>query len=150
MKEKIWRKDGNKQIINSGWKLFDKQTNVITTGNAICNTQISFYIRPYNECECNGKNDYAKGSLMGYDLRTFQRFQIPRRIEDALRNKNRKESWVLYMFFTRDKEGIVRPFCWVITDYHDKLIDYQIVVRYGEQYMKRHVAALEAISYITE
>lgn len=39
-----WNKSGMKMIIESGFKEFDKQTNLITSGNCISNTQYSNHI----------------------------------------------------------------------------------------------------------
>lgn len=136
-----------KQIIDSGWKEFDMQTNCITTGNAYCNTQISSFIRPFNEMECNGYS-FNKGHLMNFDLQQFQKFGIPENIRKILRNPEREDSVILYMFFVINK-GRVNPFCWVVTDRNYKLIDTRLVVGYGQNFMKRVSAEREILSYIT-
>lgn len=149
MKKRIWNKSGMKQIINSGWKLFDKQTNVITTGNVYANTQLSSYIRPWKETQCNGIT-YNEGYLMKYDLQQYWRFlsYVPKRIMNVLKDKERTESIILYMFFTTTNDRIF-PFCFVLTDYSHNLIDYSVVRGYKQSYCKRFRAAQEAISYIT-
>ena len=147
MKKAIWNKTGMKQIINSGWKLFDNQTNCITTGNAYCNTQYSSFIRPYKETECNMQT-FQIGHLMRYDMRPFSRFSIPETIREILCDESREESVILYMFFI-NKDDRVQPFCWVVTDRNYKLIDYRIVCRYGQQFMKRVLATNEILIYIT-
>lgn len=147
MKQRTYNKSGMKQIIDSGWKEFDMQTNCITTGNAYCNTQTSSLIRPFNETECNG-HSFSKGHLMNFDLKQFQKFGIPENIREILRNPERGDSVILYMFFVRDK-GRVKPFCWVVTDRNYKLIDTCLVVGYGQSYMKRLSAKTEILSYIT-
>ena len=43
-----WSKNGMKMILNTDFKKFNKQTNYISNGNVIANTQYSNYIRPYN------------------------------------------------------------------------------------------------------
>lgn len=148
MKKRIWRKDGMKQIINSGWKLFDKQTNCITTGNAFCNTQTSSYIRPWNEIECNGF-EFSQGHLLKFDLQNFGRHCIPEHIHDILFNEERTESVILYMFHIYNKEKRIEPFCWVVTGKDQKLISWSIVCGYKKSFQKRYGAAKEAISYIT-
>lgn len=147
MKQKTYNKSGMKQIIDSGWKEFDMQTNCITTGNAYCNTQLSSFIRPFNETECNGFS-FARGHLLNFDLKQFQGFQIPENILKILRNPERMGSVILYMFFVADK-GKIKPFCWVVTDRNYKLIDTCLVVGYGQSYMKRLSAKTEILSYIT-
>lgn len=147
MKKAIWNSTGMKQIINSGWKEFDRQTNCISTGNVFSDTQLSWFVRPYCETECNGFEN-PKGHLMDYDLKVFNPYHIPKWIMDILTDVNRRESYALYMFFTRNK-GTIEPFCWIITDSHYQLITYSIVCGYRQQYSKRESAAKEAISYIT-
>ncbi len=148
MKKAIYSKDGMKQIINSGWKLFDEQTNCISTGNVIANTQFSLFIRPYSETECNGLEN-PKGHLMNFDLKPFRRYGIPTRIENLIKSENRDKSVILYMFYVTSKEGRIEPFCWAVTDYDHKMIDYQVSLGYKKNHMKRFMAALEAISYIS-
>lgn len=140
-----------KQIINSGWKEFDRQTNCITTGNAICSTQESNYIRAYNDTECNGFQ-FEPGHLLKADLKGFSNQRIPKAILEVLNDHERKESVILYMFFIHDKHGHQEPFCWAITTKYPehKLVKYNIVYGYRQNYWKRYNAAQEAISYITD
>lgn len=136
-----------RQIINSGWKLFDNQTNCITTGNAYCNTQYSSYIRPWGEIECNGFTK-EKGHLMKFDLKPFKQFRIPENVRQILFDTERTESVILYMFFVC-KNDRIKPFYWVVTDKNYKLIEDRIVCEYGQQFMKRVSARMEILSYIT-
>lgn len=136
-------------LIDSGWKEFDRQTNVIATGNVYANTQYSSFIRPWKETECNGFTD-PEGHLIKYDLKPFQNYWIPKDIEEYLTNRNRQDSVILYMFFVRDKEGCVEPFSFVVTDYHHRLIMYRVQSYRGQRYMKQLNATKEAIRYITD
>ena len=149
MKESVWNKSGMKMLIDSGWKEFDKQTNCITTGNVYANTQLSGFIRPYKEIECNG---YVKpeGELLNFDLKPFRVFRIPKEIEEYLTNKKRLKSVILYMFFVRTEDGRIEPFCWTITDSTYKLLLYCITSRHGQSYQKRLEAGKEAMRYVTE
>ena len=138
-----------KQIINSGWKEFDKQTNCISTGNVYANTQYSSFIRPWKETECNGFTN-PEGHLMNFDMKPFRNFRIPKCIMEILKNKERAESYILYMFFIVNKEKHVEPFGWVVTDYHHKHVTSCVTRNYGQCYLKRYNALKEAINYITE
>ena len=149
MKECKWSKDGMKMLIDSGWKEFDRQTNLIDTGNVIANTQYSSFIRPWKETKCNGYTN-PEGHLTNYDLKPFRNYWIPEDIEKYLIDHNRQESSILYMFFVRDKEGHVEPFSFVVTDYHHRLIMYRVRSYRGQRYMKRLIATKEAIKYITD
>ena len=149
MKEYKWSEDGMKQIITSGWKEFDRQTNFIGTGNVEANTQFSSYIRPWKKTECNGFVN-PEGHLMDFDLKQFSNQRIPRDIENVLRNKEREESVILYMFFVLSKEKHVEPFCWVVTNDRHRLIAYRVTAGYRQNYSKRLEAGKEAMKYITE
>lgn len=149
MKQHVYNPSGTRQLINSGWKLFDKQSNLITTGNAFTNTQSSSYIRPWTETECNGRMN-PEGHLTNFDLQPFRKYRIPPVIEKIVSDKGRKDPVILYMFYVWSKDQRVLPFCWVITDTNHKLLKYAIVTRRGEQIAKRINATDEAISYITE
>lgn len=149
MKEKIWSKDGMKQIINSGWKEFDKQTDTIFPGSVIDNTQWSNCIRPYKETECNGKT-FEKGHLMKYDTAFFEKNGLPQSLKKYLYDEKRENKVILYMFFIVNKHKRVEPFAFVITDEKYKLIHYCVIVRYGQNASKRYNAVEEALEYITD
>lgn len=51
----------------SGHKAFDRQTELITTGNVWGTTQFSHYIRATDECDCNGHR-FNKGTLFRKDV----------------------------------------------------------------------------------
>ena len=80
-----WNKNGMKMLINSDYKTFNKQTNLITNGNVISNTQYSNYIRI---------------AYIDYDLKHFN-------IDDFLSEfiRNLTSDFTLYEFFIRDTKG---------------------------------------------
>lgn len=147
MKKSIYNKRGTRQIVNSGWKLFDKQTNCIGPGNCVFNTQVSSFIRPWKQLECNGRVN-PEGHLTNFDLEGFRRYNIPSRMLEILRDKNREESMILYMFFVL-VNGEVEPFGWALTTKDYGLVASSVVRRYGQSYAKRYNALYEAIEYIT-
>lgn len=148
MKKPKYNSKGTKQIVESNWKLFNQQTNFITTGNVVANTQYSNYIRPWKETECNGHSNPC-GHLMDFDLNGFKEYGIPERILEIIKDKNRTNSVVLYMFFVSENESI-KPFCWLLTDYNHNYITHAVVIKYGAHFDKRVSAAKEAISYICD
>lgn len=87
-----WSKNGMKMLINTDFQLFNKQTNYISNGQVIANTQYSRYIRPYNETECNGCK-FQEGELHYADL---EYFTIPTKLRDLLRKQT--VSVILYEF----------------------------------------------------
>ena len=147
MKEAKWSRNGMKMLIDSGWKEFDRQTNCITTGPGICSTQFSMCVRPWKETECNGFA-FPEGHLLESDLDPFKRFNVPETVMSYLRDKGRKESVILYMFFIND-HGRVSPFFWVATDYSYNMIMSRLVCPYRGKYMKRFSASMEILKYIT-
>lgn len=147
MKKTTYSKDGMKQVISSGWRLFDRQTNCISTGNVIADTQFSSFVRPWRETECNGFIR-PEGHLMDFDLGPFRKYGIPGRIMDILKDREREDSVILYMFFVCRDDAIC-PFCWVVTTGEHKLIRSVIVRSYGEHASKRVSALNEILEYIT-
>ncbi len=144
MKKANFNMAGTKQIINSDYKLFNKQTNCISYGNIIANTQYSSYIRPYGQTTCNNHN-FLEGELMKSDLKHFG--NIPASIKDKLYAKDRKESYILYEFFVY-RNGIKDIIGYVLTDKKHKLITYEVLESYNN-YNKRLSAILETLPYIT-
>lgn len=125
--------------ISSDWKTFNRQSNLIAAGNVWANTQHSNYIRPWRE---NGD------AGIDFDLEYFSAYKIPKQIEDYIRNRRRRGSVILYMFFTtrRDRH---EPFLWVLTDTEHRLIYRQTVTGYRRQRWKRFSATEKIIPCIT-
>lgn len=149
MKKAKYNKTGTRQLIESGWKLFDNQTNCISTGNVYANTQLSSYVRPWAQTECNGFTN-EKGHLTMFDLEPFQKFEIPSVIKEIITDVNRKDSVILYMFFVTNKDKRIEPFCWIVTDRLHNLVKCIVTCAWQENMDKRERAACEVIKYITE
>lgn len=78
-------------------RTFERQCEgVIFTSNVTANTQLSTYVRPQTETECN-EFDFKPCHLRQADLKSFQKYQIPKRIQVAIDNRN-SEQMVLYRF----------------------------------------------------
>lgn len=145
-KDRIWPEDKMKQIINSGYKAFDKQTNFLGDGNVIANTQYSNYIRPYGEVECNGAT-FQPGHLLKFDIQHFKR--IPDAIISAIMDANRENSYILYEFFVNPKKGERREVIgYVLTDYQNNHVASQIVYDYKCHILKRHAALDTAMQFV--
>lgn len=145
MKKCTWD-NPNKMHFESEYKTFNRQTNIITTGNVFANTQISNYIRPWNQTECNGAA-FPAGHLMNYDLQHYR--CIPEEIERVLYDKNRTKSVILYQFRVwNEKNHESEPIGYVVTDRDHNLIAYSIICWYGKSYGKRYSAIRECMKYI--
>lgn len=149
MKKAVYNKRGTKQIVHTGYNVFDRQTNCIITGNAICNTQISGFIRPFQEQECNGLT-FKRGHLLDFDIKGFKKWFIPQAILNVINDRERTDSVILYMFFTIHKQFGVQPFFWVVTDKNHKLIAQSVVSQDRQWAYKRIEAAKEILQYITD
>lgn len=149
MKKRVWNKTGTRQLIDSGWKEFDRQTNCITRGNAFCSTQYSCCVRPWDEVECNGMT-FKLGELMNADLKAFSRLQMPHSIREILTDRNRCDKVWAYVFFTMNKSKNIEPFGWVVTNYNHSLLADCVVCGRGRNFKKRWNALNECIAYITE
>lgn len=100
-----WNKSGSRMILDTKLKTFNTQTNLITIGNVIADTQYSNYIRPYNEIECN-KKMYNKGELRDYDL---QFFTLNEKVRNYVLKHTENEDGILYQFhfYNARKEKVI-------------------------------------------
>lgn len=99
MEKAIWRKDGMKQIINTGHKTFDRQFVCASTGNVIGGGQYSTYIRAFTETECNGHVNQP-GYLQDWDLQHFH--DMPAWLKREVKELCYDESLILYEFYHYD------------------------------------------------
>ena len=140
-----------KAVVDTGYKAFDKACDNIWQGNALADTQCSWYIRPYNEIYCN-HHEFKPGELMYSDInriRTGVKSNIPYSIQEILEDKNRAESYILYAFSVPDKQKYRNVFGWVLTDYHGKLVKYKVDSSKQRNLFKYEMALQHIIPYIT-
>mgnify|MGYP003299817017 CR=1 FL=1 len=135
-----WSKSGNKMIINSKFKEFNKQTNLITNGNVITNTMYGLYIRPYNEVECNGLT-FKEGELFEQDLKYFN---INKTLKEYIKSLNRQI--VLYEIFIYRNEQ--RDIIGWLTE--DKGRISSMTVAHSKGNYEKRLSALETVKNIIE
>lgn len=153
MKYATWD-NPNKMHIDTGYKLFDRQTNVISHGNVFANTQASYIIRPYLETECHGK-EYKPGELAKHDLEMIfgkslwdYHNLVPWTMRRVIENGKRDYAVYLYEFRVW-KSGKKRVIGFVLTDENYNLIDYRAVNYHRDSsYLKRHYTIMEAARYV--
>lgn len=154
MKQAIWNKSGMKQILETGCKEFDKYITCVSTGNVVGGGQLSFYIRPYNETECNGFTR-EKGVLRKFDLESFK--EIPNSVRKYVESVTIDNSVILYKFYHYNRNyGRNRYYRsyhnkftvhgYVITDRNHKLMKYFVT---GPTY-KSYLVIVGVLPYITE
>lgn len=108
-----WSKNGMKMIIDSGFKEFDKQTNCLSSGNAIASTQYSNYIRPYYETTNPVGEKVKEGLLRDYDLKYFSLNKMTNGFQDWLNNITKKEKVIVYEYFIY-RNGIKEVIGWLV------------------------------------
>lgn len=136
-----WSKNRNKMIINSDFKEFNKQTNLITSGNVIANTMYGNYIRTWKDTECNGLQ-FEDGHLFNYDLRWFT---ISRPIKEYIKSLNRKVILYEIFIYRNGKKDVIG---WLIED-NGRIINIFMAQNYRKNYNKRF-SALETVKNIIE
>ena len=146
MKKHTWD-NPNKMHMDSGFKLFDKQTNLISTGNVFANTQRSVFIAPWSETDRNNCK-WTEGRLLKSDLK-FGGFDgyLPKCIHNIVYDKNRTELIILYAFrvFRQGREEVIG---YVVTDKDYNYMNHCIIAASNGSFYKRQCAVEEAMKYI--
>jgi hypothetical protein len=136
----------NKMKFESEHKTFNKQTTLITTGNQIGNTVLSFFVRPVNETTSNNTK-FPKGHLQEWDLNNFR--TVPEYVKEYVRDVAKNKSVILYQFFYHP-EGYQsskhRDVGYVVTT-----ADHKLIKKFYVDYKPKTVSAVdEATKYIAE
>jgi hypothetical protein len=134
----------NRIKFESGYKIFDRQTNIISTGNISANTEYGSFVRSYEETECNGFEN-PKGHLQNFDLDIFQKIGVSNDILYQVRKILKTKGGILYVFkHLKNEKRIIDGV--VLTTKDNKLIQKW----YCRNTLKSMDAVDEAIKYITE
>ena len=142
MRRPVYNKTGTKQIVDTGFKQFDRETNMISYGNIIANTIYGNYIRPYYEVR-NGAYIGKPGDFLKYDMQYFK--QIPYTMRRILEDKDRTESYCLYEVFTHP-HGRREVFGYILHDRDRHLIGSEVICYEGQSWHKRR----EALDYVID
>ena len=92
MRKATW-KNPNHMNIDTGHKTFNRQCECLGIGNVWGTCQISSYVRPYTETECNGREN-APGHLQKFDLDQFK--DIPSHVRREVEQMTRAIGGILY------------------------------------------------------
>jgi hypothetical protein len=113
----------NKMHIDTPLKVFNRQTNIITDGNVIANTQYSSHIRAFNTAKNPVGRDVKPGEMQTFDL---QHFPIANRsVFDLVKKHAVDKNVILYCFFHHGRNGrIMHGYVCTTTD-HDRIFTYQ-------------------------
>lgn len=148
MKEKEWI-NGDKMKFESEFSTFNRQTNCISRGNCIANTQLSSYVRPFSETECNGFKR-EPGHLQNWDLNEGFAQRFPDFVKKWIRDSEycKTKSVIAYEFFYYTPGENRIPIGWVITSGHDD--GYKLLNKWYADHKSKFISALdECILYIT-
>jgi len=131
--------------INTGHKTFDKKANndLLMTGNVVGNCQFSYYIRAYNQTECNEK-EFKPGALQSYDLRNFFAvgYTVPYSMKYEIES-DKNQRFILYCI--RHSVGSKkRIHGWILTDDNYNLLSSMHFGRKSSQVIEG------VIPYLTE
>lgn len=134
MKKAVFSADGMRQIVETGYRKFDRQSNLISRGCVISSTQTSTSIRPYR---CMG--DINKGVAMDFDLKPFRKY-LPEWMLNKLTSPARRGRVMLYMFHTME-HGLVDPIGFIVTRMNGEFL-YEYVVKPDSRSTPKRVAVI--------
>ena len=117
LKEPVFDKTGNKMIFKSAHKTFNKQTNYITDGNALTNTQSSSYVRPYKTAKNPVGQRVKFGAMQKWDLDNFR--GMPYHVRKFVESKTKTKTAIVYRFYHTVKGRTVND-GWVVTTGRDE------------------------------
>ena len=144
-----WSKNGMKMLVKTDYALFNKQTNLITEGNCISNTQYSMNIRPYTETMCNGSKRKL-GELQNFDLKGFNTYMMTDKFLNFI--KSFKNDITLYEFFVWKKENeydidkTQNIIGWLVVD-NKKIVKKELCSKYR---LNRNIAKKQSVLDLCE
>ena len=118
--KKITFRDPNHMLFESGHKTFDKQADLIDTGNVWGGVQFSGLIRAKSDTECNGFTR-PPGHLRDFDLSSFGRTLPPHVKKFVLESTESCPVW-LYRFFHKKSPGKYTTHGYIVTAYNHTLL----------------------------
>ena len=89
----------NRMVIDTGHATFNRQTNIISTGNIIANTMLGWHCRPYSEVINPVGDECPLGHLRDFDLRIWKQRNTPRTVLRQVKELTKTKSVWIYEFF---------------------------------------------------
>lgn len=150
MLERKWSTDGMKQIIDTGFKMFDKQTNCLSPANCLANTMTGLCVRPYSDTD---NEQHKPGQVLGFDVEAFSHFDDCNSvIKEMVMSKKRTETIKLYKFFI-NREHDSEVFGWGICTEHDTFLACGLSrhAKPNRSVVEKHwKALLRAMQYVSD
>ena len=133
----------NKMKFESQNKEFNRQTNLISRGNVISNTQTGHFIRPYNTLRNPIGEKVRRGEMQEWDLGWFR--GLPDRVADFVRKVGKNKSVILYEFFHRKGNRRIRHGYVVTTN------DHNLLEKFYSNYRTKSTSVVdEATKYVAK
>jgi len=120
MKHKEWI-NGNKMLMETAHKTFNKQCRCISTGNQIGDCVVSTFVRPRSETECN-KYVFPEEELFRYDLKLYGENVEMTEVREYLYDYCKDKGAIVYKIFFRDYQGRKMTFGYIVTDTKHNLL----------------------------
>ncbi len=144
MKQKEWRTP-NRMKFESLHKTFNREADLIMTGNVSSRVQLSTHVRAYNDTECND-HKFEPGHLRNFDLNAFSTWLranpgVRKAVEEYTKDKS---AWLYAFYHTNGRKVVIHGF--VLTTYDNKLVRKF----YTNPSYKSHSVIDEATKYITD
>jgi len=137
----------NRMKFESEHKTFNRQVDCISSGNVIGHVQLSGYVRPRNETECNGFT-FEKGHLQEYDLGWLAE-KFPNYVKEFIRKLDYAEDHSVIAYEFRHWNGrkkIIHGH--VVTTGGDN--GHKVLRKWYGDRLKSKSVIDEAITYITD
>ena len=134
MTKKIEWVNEDKMLFESGHKTFDRQTNIITTGNIIANTLLGKHIRAYTELS-NGFEDRPPGHLQNFDLCWWRDGdRMPRSVIKKIRELAYNNGVWVYQLMHYNRQRVVHGYV-VTNEQHKALATFLTGPTYKSSYV---------------
>ncbi len=135
----------NKMHIESEFVTFNRQCELISTGNVFATCQVSSYVRPWGELDNYGYK-MKPGEGLNYDMQFFEK-EYGSAIRDIIYDPNRTESVILYQIRVwKKKEQEVIGYILTDKDYH--LLAQKVCWKPGTSMNKPWSAMEEVKNYV--
>jgi len=127
-KKAVWAPGGNRMIVETGHKTFDRQTNCISPGNITANTMTGWACRAWNTPANPFGEPCRPGEMQHYDVRIWpeQVRQMCQKLFDT------RDGWVYEFFHYNRPDNSYRRMGratkivhgYIFADHDDKYLDY--------------------------
>ncbi len=142
MKKKEWATP-NRMKFESDHKTFNRQTQIIDTGNIVSRTLLGGYVRAFQETECNGYT-FPPGHLQDFDIQGFGN-NLPCGVREFIHEHGVKEKLMVYVLRHCHKGNKIIDGAIITTTDHKLLRAF-----YSGRTRKQDSIVSEALKYLAQ